>query len=154
MTAQPINFSKPTPTHWPDAPRDFGHGATQDWMGPIGTTVTQCTPLNDAIRLMLSSDRDHLIVTNEDGLLVGVVADRAVIGLIADGAYQGPDTIESLVNTAPTTVDRSTPFAAALRLLDPPEVTCVVVVHGGRPVGLISETHLASPTLALVAASL
>ena len=103
---------------------------------------------------MLASDRDHLVVADDEGLLVGIVDDRAVIGLIADGAYQGPDTIESLVNMAPTTVAQTVPFAAALRLLDPPEVTCIVVVHEGRPVGLISETHLATPTLALVAASL
>ena len=154
MTAQRLNFSKPSSTNWPDAPREFGQGPVQEWMGSVGTTVTRHTPLNEAIRLMLASKCDHLVVVDNDGKLAGLVGYRALIGLVADGAYQGPDTIESLVHTEPSTVSTATPFAAALRLLDPPEVTCIVVVDEGRPVGIVSETHLATPTLALVAASL
>ena len=154
MTAQPLNLSQPTTPQWPDAPRDFGHGAVTDWMGPIGMTVSSQTPLSEAIRLLLSSDRDHLVVTDHEGCLSGIVGYRALVGLIADGAYKGPATLETLVNTTPTTVTHQAPFAAALRLLDPPDVTCIVVVQGERPVGLISETHLATPTLALVASSL
>lgn len=154
MTAQSRYPAQLASNPWPDAPRDFGHGDVSDWMGPIGETVAPSTPLDEAIRVMLASDDDHLIVIDAEGGLAGIVGYRALVGLIADGTYGGPDTIESLINGAPATVSQATPFAATLRLLDPPEVTCVVVVHEGRPVGLVSEAHLVPPTLALVASSL
>ena len=154
MTAQHMKPLQPATTPWPDAPSDFGQGPVTMWMAPIGNTLQPNTPLQDAIQLMLASHGDHLVVCDAEGELFGLVCYRTLIGLVANGAYPGPKTIESLIDRNPVRVARSSSFVMALRRLDPPEVTCVVVVEKGRPVGLISETHLAHPTLALVESSL
>ena len=154
MTAQQLNFSTPTSHALPDAPSDFGHGSVTAWMAPLDTCVSPETPLSEAIRVMLSSDCDHLVVTDAQGELSGLICYRALLALVADGTYGGPDTIESLIDTTPTKVRASSNFTDALKKLDPPDVTCVIVVQGRRPVGIISESHLARPTLALVASSL
>lgn len=168
MTAQLIEIQTPPQTTWLDAPADlrkvdtatdlscpeFGHGAVSDWMRPLAGTCTEDTPLREAVELMVSSDVDHLVIVDNAGMLAGLISYRSLVALVARGAYVGPNTAGALLNRAPVTTAPSTPFADALRLLDPPDVTCVVVVEDGRPLGVISEAHLAHPTLELVASSL
>ncbi len=154
MSAQQLKLATTPSPSWQDAPRDLGQGSVTDWMAPIGTTLKVDTPLPTAIRLMLTSESDHLVVTDDAGQLVGLVGYRSLIALVADGSYTGPDTVASLVTQCPPTTSHTSCFADALRALSQPEVTCVVVTEGRRPVGLICERRAAHPTLELVAARL
>ena len=154
MSVQVQPSAATTQTLWPDAPREFGRGAVTQWMRPLKESIQPDTPLSEAIRQMISSDVDHLIVTDDQGLLAGIIGYRTLVTLVANGRYEGPATVRELVNKAPVTVSSEAPFHAALRLLDPPEVTCVVIVEAGRPLGVVSERHLALPSLDMVAASL
>jgi predicted transcriptional regulator len=158
MTAQLLEFSTPAKRDWHDAPNgatsEFGRGAVSMWMRPLAGRCTKDTPLRDAVELMVSSDVDHLVVTDEDGHLAGLVSYRSLVALIARGTYRGPAHVGGLVEGEPMTTSPEVPFATALKLLDPPDVTCVVIVENRRPLGVISEAHLARPTLDLVAASL
>jgi len=170
MTAQLLDLARPVRADWHDAPstlhdkgrrpepaapaRQFGHGAVSAWMRPLAGACTESTPLRDAVDLMVASDVDNLVVVDEGGLLIGLIGYRSLIELVARGTYAGPTTVGTLLDRRPLTISPDTLFSAALRLLDPPDVTCVVVVERGRPLGVISEAHLARPTLDLVAASL
>ncbi len=154
MTIQPITLSNPDVSRWPDAPSEFGHGAVSTWMRALVGSITEDTPLREAVELMNSANVDHLVVVDDEGRLAGLMGYRDLVGLVANGAYEGPAWVGEILNRAPVTTAPDTAFAAALRLLDPPEVTCVVIVQHGRPVGVISDTHLAAPSLELVAASL
>ncbi len=156
MTAQTIEFSSLVArTDEPAAhPHPFGQGPVSAWMRPIVGPCQADTPLSTAIGLMISANVDHLVIVDEAGLLVGEIGYRALVELVARGSYEGPHTVGALTDNAPTITAPDTPFSEALKTLDPPDVTCVVVVDEGKPVGVVSEAHLAHPTLALVAASL
>ena len=154
MSVQLQPSASPSQNPWPDAPREFGRGDVTRWMRPVEECIKADTSLSEAIHQMVSSEVDHLIVTDDKGNLVGIVGYRALIELVANGRYEGPATVNELIEAYPATVDSDAPFHAALRLLDPPDVTCVVVVERGRPIGVVSERHLAMPSLAIVASSL
>ena len=154
MSVHPLELATPDLSPLPDAPSGLAKGRATSWMAPVGDTLSADTPLPEAIRLMLASECDHLVVVDERGELIGLVGYRALIALVADGSYKGPDTVATLVSKQPPSVQATQSFAEALRKLNEPAVTCVVVLEGRRPVGLICERQAAHPTLELIASSL
>jgi CBS domain-containing protein len=104
------------------------------------------TSLGDALRAMVDSGRRHLVVIDEDGRCVGVLADRAIA---AAWSYE-PDAlvrepVTAVLEPTPATVDAAARVVDAARLMRETNVDAVAVVNADRhPVGILTGSDLVS----------
>jgi acetoin utilization protein AcuB len=109
-------------------------------------------PVLDARHLMVEKRIRHLLVTNEDGDLVGIVTDRDIrlnlpsqatslsvweMNYLLTRLTVGKVMTASVITVGP---DREARDAAQL-MLDH-RIGALPVVDGGRPVGIVTETDL------------
>ncbi|HKH05959.1 MAG TPA: CBS domain-containing protein [Acidimicrobiales bacterium] len=103
-------------------------------------TIEPEASLRIAARTMRQEGVSALVV-GTPGALVTILTERDVTAAVADG--RAPDTLTAeLATPRPATVDRdATVVAAAARMLDE-GVRHLVVVQGGRAVGVVSIRDL------------
>jgi CBS domain-containing protein len=107
-------------------------------------TVTESDTLTAAAAQMRDGDVGVLVVVRE-GNVVGVVTDRdLVVRAIADGRDPNATTIGDVASeTGLVTITDDQPETEAARLMREHAIRRIVVVDGGRPVGIVSLGDLA-----------
>jgi CBS domain-containing protein len=107
-------------------------------------TVTESDTLTAAAAQMRDGDVGVLVVVRE-GNVVGVVTDRdLVVRAIADGRDPNATTIGDVASeTGLVTITEDQPETEAARLMREHAVRRIVVVDGGRVVGIVSIGDLA-----------
>ncbi|MPZ53213.1 MAG: CBS domain-containing protein [Acidimicrobiia bacterium] len=100
--------------------------------------------IREAATLMRDNEIGDVLVTGEDGSLVGIATDRdLVVHCLADGAL--PDSsISPACTTDPISVDISAQAGDAIRTMRENAIRRVPVVENGRAVGIVSIGDLAS----------
>jgi CBS-domain-containing membrane protein len=141
-----------------DRPSDV---TVADVMTADVTVVSPETPLHTAARLLLAQGLPALPVVDSTGCVVGVLSEHDLTGrrgprrprpwwhlfvdcdqLAAEYRKATGLTVEEVMTHPAVTVSPSASLAAAVRLLDDPEVGLVPVVLSGRLVGVVGRRHL------------
>ena len=99
--------------------------------------------LQQAARLMREVDTGALIVV-ENGEVTGIVTDRdIVVRAIADGRDPSSTKIADVATSSTVTVTPDQSASDAAQLMRDNDIRRLVVVQGGRPVGIVSLGDLA-----------
>ncbi len=108
----------------------------RDLIGRAPVTVTADTPLFEALQRMQNERVHHLLVTREDGRLVGILSDRDA--RVPLGAFRVGDVMAKPVVTVGP--DESPGRAAAVMLHH--GINALPVVEGRRLVGIVTARDL------------
>lgn len=92
-------------------------------------------PMSETILTMTNKTFGIVGVVNDDGMLTGIVTDGDLRRHMADGLI-GMSTAE-VMTSDPKTIGPHTLAAEALRFMNNWKVTCLFVVDGGKPVGIL-----------------
>ena len=99
--------------------------------------------LQQAARLMREVDTGALIVV-EGGEVTGIVTDRdIVVRAIADGSDPASTKVADVATTSTVTVTPDQSASDAAQLMRDNDIRRLVVVHDGRPAGIVSIGDLA-----------
>jgi CBS domain-containing protein len=99
--------------------------------------------LQQAARLMREVDTGALIVV-ENGEVTGIVTDRdIVVRAIADGRDPSSTKVADVATTSTVTVTPDQSASDAAQLMRDNDIRRLVVVHDGRPAGIVSIGDLA-----------
>jgi CBS domain-containing protein len=106
--------------------------------------VHEVTPLGDALQTMARSARRHLVVIDDAGRCVGVLADRAVAAVWAhDPAAFSRQPVTAAMDPHPATLDARARIADAARLMRAAGDDAVVIIDAHRvPVGIVTGSDL------------
>ena len=120
-------------------------------VGDVMTSQPTCvrpeSTVLDLVQTFHAKQFRHLLVTDENERLMGVVSDRDVVRCFGPTVY--PD--ESMLASIPTrkvmsrdvvTIDRSTPLVECIDMLRREGVSCLPVVEDERLVGIITTSDL------------
>lgn len=117
--------------------------------GPI--TVGPDTPVIEARQLMVKERIRHLLVV-EDGRLLGIVTDRDIrlnlpsqatsLSVWEANYLLAQLTVEKIMSKAVITVGPDRDAADAARLMLEHKIGGLPVVHGGRVIGILTETDI------------
>lgn len=130
---------------------DRGGLKTDPKVSDIMTTNLSTVRPQDVIDLATSAMEwrhlRHIPVEDEQGYLVGLLHQSALLHALNTSLQQHsiePFAVERLMNRNPPTIQPHQSLHDAMRLLLSSEVGCVLVVSGGRLVGIITERDLLS----------
>lgn len=122
----------------------------RDLMSPEVTTLGRNDALSIADDVMRLGRIRHLPVVDDDGQLVGIVSQRdlfrgALARALGYGAHAqqkllGQLLVKEVMTNDPVTIGPDAPLAEAARLMLERKIGCVVVVEGGRVVGILTES--------------
>jgi acetoin utilization protein AcuB len=115
-------------------------------------TVTDKTPIDDALRLMREKKVRRLPVLNARGKLVGIVAEKDIL-------YASPSpatslsiheihyllarlTVAEIMTKKVFTTTEDTPLEEAARVMADQRIGALPVMHDGKLVGIITETDI------------
>jgi CBS domain-containing protein len=101
--------------------------------------------------LMRTEAIRHVLVMDGE-ILVGVVSDRDVRGLrLTREPTVSPDSpVAAVMSEPPIAVDPETPLTEAVRTLLEHRIGSVIVLDGGRPVGILTRSDALEALLAVV----
>jgi len=106
-------------------------------------TVAPGDALQQAARLMREVDTGALIVV-DGGEVTGIVTDRdIVVRAIADGRDPSSTKVADVATTSTITVTPDQSASDAAQLMRDNDIRRLVVVHDGRPAGIVSIGDLA-----------
>lgn len=131
-------------------------------MTPDPITVTNKTPIDEALKAMRDKKVRRLPVVGEKGKLVGIVAEKDIL-------YASPSpatslsiheihylvsklTVEEIMTKNVFTVNHDTPLEEAARLMADNRIGALPVLKDGKLVGIITETDIFKAFLELVGA--
>jgi arabinose-5-phosphate isomerase len=97
--------------------------------------VASGTPMGEAIARISEKGFGCVAVTGDDGLLAGIITDGDLRRHIGDGLLSR--TVDEVMTRSPKTVDPDTLAATALQMVNSSAITTLMVVEGGRPVGIV-----------------
>jgi CBS domain-containing protein len=101
-----------------------------------------CVPptadLDRAMRVMTAEGVGAVLVTDDDGRLVGILTERDFLTKIAGSDALALLPVFQFMTRHPETVRPDHPLAFAVRLMDVGSYRHLPVVDDGRPVGMIS----------------
>ncbi|TPV93627.1 MAG: CBS domain-containing protein [Myxococcales bacterium FL481] len=113
---------------------------------PIGSimtedplTVSHALKLSDAQDRMYANNVRHLVVTGEDGSLVGILSTRDA-GLAASVGQPDALTVGEAMVRNPYACARDTPLLAVAEEMEAHRYGAVVVTDGAKPVGIFTTT--------------
>jgi acetoin utilization protein AcuB len=116
-------------------------------------TVRRETPVLQARNLMVEERIRHLLVTDADGDLVGIVTDRDIRLNLPSQATSlsvwelshllAKLTVGQVMTRSVITVGPDHPAREAAQLMLDHKIGAVPVLHGGHLVGIITETDIA-----------
>jgi len=121
-------------------------------MTPNPVTVTDKTPIDDALSLMREKKVRRLPVLNDKGELVGIVAEKDIL-------YASPSpatslsiheihyllarlTVGEIMTKKVITVTEDTPLEEAARVMADTRIGALPVTQDGKLVGIITETDI------------
>ena len=115
-------------------------------------TARPGTPVLDARQLMLKARIRHLLVTDEGGLLVGIVTDRDIRLNLPSQATSlsvweinhllAKLSVDEVMTQVVITVGPDIPAREAARLMIERQIGALPVVDGGILIGIVTETDL------------
>ena len=112
-------------------------------------SVTEATPCEDMVALLVAHRITALPVVDDDGLLRGVVTEADVLRVAVPGNDQGgspeghlPATVGGLMRRFPITVAPDCDLAIAADLMTCTAIKSLPVVQDGRVVGMVSRSDL------------
>lgn len=131
-------------------------------MTPDPFTVTDKTPIDEALKVMRDKKVRRLPVLNEKGKLVGIVAEKDIL-------YASPSpatslsiheihylvsklTVGEIMTRNVITVTDDTPLEEAARVMSDKRIGALPVVRNGNLVGIITETGIFNSFLELLGA--
>ena len=112
----------------------------QDVMTDQVCKVTPDTTADDAWNLMRMRRIHHLVVT-QAGRLVGLLSARD-FGGVKGGRERERHTVADLMTPHVVTITPKTPIRTAANVLRGDSIGCLVVVAGGRIVGIVTVADL------------
>jgi acetoin utilization protein AcuB len=115
-------------------------------MTPAPVCVSPDTSLPELVEIFQTRGFRHLLVTDAQGRLRGVVSDRDVLRSMGPGtAYKevlAGIVAGELMSTDLVTVGPRTPVTEAIVTLMEHGISCVPVIDGGRLLGILTNTDL------------
>lgn len=129
----------------PEAPVDRGAAVQVRTVGQVMSTDLFTMRPDDlvdvAAAVMDWKHVRHVPVEDDEGRLVGLLSYRALLrGIAVGGGPPGvPRPVRALMDPDPVTIDPEASCADAIALLRDRRVSCLLVVHRGRLVGIASE---------------
>ena len=111
------------------------------------TCVSAETSVLELVKLFHGKRFRHLLVTDSEGRLVGVVSDRDVIGCFGvDGApseeYLSGLCASQLMTPDVISIGRETRLDRILGWMVDQGISCLPVVDAGRPIGIVTGTDM------------
>ena len=115
----------------------------RDVMTTQVTTVAPETLVAEAIQVFGECDIRHLLVTDQQGRLVGIFSDRDALRQMARGCDSFATRVAALMRQEPVSVTEETPVQEAIELLSFHRIHCLPVVDAERRVrGILTTTDL------------
>jgi acetoin utilization protein AcuB len=131
-------------------------------MTPDPITVTEKTPVDEALKIVHEKKVRRLPVLNKKGALVGIVAEKDIL-------YASPSpatslsiheihylvsklTVGEIMTKKVFTVTDATPLEEAARIMADNRIGALPVMHDGKLVGIITETDIFKSFLELLGA--
>ena len=126
-------------------------GTVRDWMSREPVHVASDASVAHVAGLMRNEGIRHVLVM-EGEQLVGVVSDRDVRGLRTEGepTIAPSSPVARVMSDPPVTVDLGTPLTRAVRAMLEHKIGAVVVLDGGRPVGIVTRADALEALLNIV----
>jgi len=116
----------------------------QDIMTKQVQTVRTDAPLLEVARIMRDRRSGDVLVTDEDGSLCGIVTDRdIVVRAVAAGLPLDETTVGEICSEDLVQVDATASIEEIIRIMREHAIRRVPVVHGDRPIGIVSIGDLA-----------
>jgi diguanylate cyclase (GGDEF)-like protein/PAS domain S-box-containing protein len=121
-----------------------GNPATslKHFMSSPVTTVPESLTCLDAYQKCLREGVRHLLIVDKDGKLLGVVGEMDFRQNINLATLAGRRRIDSVMSRLVFSLPSQASLLDALNLMQTHRDTCVVVVEGDRPVGIITERDI------------
>ena len=116
-------------------------------MTPAPSCIDSQTTVLELVKMFHLKEFRHLLVTDETGLLKGVISDRDVIRCFGPGRYPKQDLLaqiraERIMSTDVITVQPDTSLERAIRIMLDHGVSCLPVVVGEKLVGILTNTDI------------
>jgi CBS domain-containing protein len=134
-----------------DSQRPTGQGTVvaEQVMTANPTCVRPTTAAAGIIKLLYTESFHHLLVTDDDGRLVGVLSDRDVVRCFCRGGNGKPGgvaavTAADIMSTDLVTIEPRTPLVDAVGLMRDWGISCLPVMAGETPLGILTDTDLAA----------
>jgi CBS domain-containing protein len=102
-------------------------------------TIRASTPLHSVLQAMLACDVGSLLVTAEDGTLLGILSERDLLTKVA-GLRDPYDDLPAgdFMTPNPVTVDKDAPLNFALHKMDGGGYRHIPVLDRGKPISVLS----------------
>ena len=115
----------------------------RDLMTSEPVTIEPQASVVDAARRMIQKEKGPLPVVEGDGRPVGMVTDRDIIArVVAEGRDPGSVTVEDIATRELVTIAPEQDADEAAILMAEHQLDRLLVVEGGRLVGIISEADI------------
>ena len=120
----------------------------EDRRGGVVTISPQDT-VSTAAKIMREKQIGCLIVVGDDGLVVGIVSERDIVGRVTAAMIDPSETSVGDVMTSPVvTCTPMTPLDEIRKFMEDMHIRHVVVLDGGKPVGMVSSREIITRQLA------
>ncbi|MBA4016314.1 MAG: hypothetical protein C0483_03920 [Pirellula sp.] len=119
----------------------------RDVMTPAPTCIDSQATILQIVRLVHAKKFRHLLITDEQNELVGVVSDRDLVRCFGPGDFPDDSLLEKMraadvMSTDVVAVGPETSVAACIDEMLSHGINCLPVVVGRRPVGILTTADL------------
>lgn len=94
--------------------------------------VLQGTTLRDAVKEMDAKNKGFVLITDGDGLLLGILTDGDLRRIVTRGRFRYDEPIDNFMSKNPKNVDENASLAATIEAMQRDEITTLVVVNGNH----------------------
>ena len=105
-------------------------------------TASSDTDFIEAYRRMLAADARHLLIVDDEGLLLGLVEESDLVGRFGIEHFAHLDSVSRLMSTAVITLEPDATMRRAAQVLKRHSIGSVVVERDGEPIGIVTLTDL------------
>lgn len=130
-----------------DAETDAAQPQVRDVMTPAPTCIDSQASILQIVRLVHAKKFRHLLITDEQNQLVGVLSDRDIVRCFGPGEFPDDSVLEKMraadiMSTDVVSVGPNTAVAACIDEMLDHGINCLPVVVGRRPVGILTTADL------------
>lgn len=126
---------------------DAAQPQVRDIMTPAPTCIDSQATILQIVRLVHTKKFRHLLITDEQNELVGVVSDRDIVRCFGPGEFPDDSVLEKMraadiMSTDVVSVGPNVSVAACIDEMLDHGINCLPVVVGRRPVGILTTADL------------